>query len=129
MRQNRTLSAKQRRAIEGLVTVGTVAGAAAYAECSRDTLYRWLRDDLAFGEALHEAEMEAVSAIARRLAAVGPDAVATLEAAMTDDAATPAVRVRAASAVLGHVLQVRELAIVETRLQQLEAIEPAEPAR
>jgi transposase-like protein len=129
MPQNRTLSAKQRKAIEGLVTAGTVAGAAQHAGCSRDTLYRWLRDDLDFAHALGEAEAETVAVIARRLAAVGPAAVEALHASMTDDAAPPAARIRAASAILGHVLRVRELAVVETRLHQLEATEPEAPAR
>lgn len=126
MRQNRTLSSKQRRAIEGLLTTGTVAGAAQHAGCSRDSVYRWLKDDLPFIDTLNRAEAEAVAAIARRLVAVGPTAVSTLDAAMSDEATTPAVRVRAASAVLGHVLRLRELAVVEARLLALEADEPEE---
>lgn len=126
MPQNRTLSAKQRRAVEGLVTIGTVSGAAAHAGCSRDSVYRWLRDDPHFVEFVRQTEVEAVAAIARRLTTIGQTAVDTLDHAMRDRDAPQGVRVRAASTVLSNVLRVRELAVVEARLLALEATDAFE---
>jgi hypothetical protein len=121
MRQNRTLSAKQRRALDGLLAAGTVAGAAQRAGCSRDSVYRWLRDDPAFVQALRKAEAAATEAVSRRLLRLADTAADTLDEAMTSTASPPAVRVRSASVVLSALLRIRELATLETRLTQLEA--------
>lgn len=128
MSEDQTLTTKQRRAIEGLLLAGNVAGAAEHAGCTRDSIYRWMKQP-AFAQVLCEAEATAVDAVSRRLIRLADTAADTLDAAMTDAATPPAVRVRAASAVLGHVLQIRELATVEARLTELEAAEPPEPAR
>ena len=63
---DQTLSPKQRKAVHGLVLTGSVAGAAEYAGCCRDSIHRWTRQP-AFAHALHEAEADALDAVSRRL--------------------------------------------------------------
>jgi hypothetical protein len=120
MSEDRTLSTKQRRAIEGLLLTGNVAGAAVHAGCTRDSIYRWSKQP-AFSQALRDAEAAAVDAVSRRLIRLADTAADTLDAAMTGEATAPAVRVRSASVVLAALLRVRELATLESRLAQLEA--------
>jgi hypothetical protein len=120
MSEDQTLTTKQRKAIEGLLLTGNVAGAAEYAHCTRDSIYRWNKQP-AFAQALREAEAAAVDAVSRRLIRLAETAADTLDAAMSGEATPPAVRVRSASVVLGALLRVRELATLEARLSQLEA--------
>ena len=47
-------------------------------------------------------------------------AVRTLARAMNDESAPLSIRVRAADAVLGRLLQLRELVILEERVRELE---------
>lgn len=114
------LTLKQRKAITALMTQPDTAAAARAAGVSRDTLYRWLAEP-AFQSALRKAEAAAIAAVSRSLVRLAERAAATLEGAMSDEAATASVRVRAADAVLGRLLQVRELVDLETRVQELEA--------
>ena len=119
MPEDRTLSAKQRRLIEGLLLHGEVAAAARQAGASRDSAYRWLRDP-AVAAALKAAERQAVEAAVRSLARLAATAARTLEAAMTDAAVPAGTRVRAADAALARLLQIRELVDLDERLARLE---------
>jgi hypothetical protein len=120
MSEDRTLTTKQRRAIEGLLLTGSVAGAAGHAGCTRDSIYRWAKQPV-FAQELREAEAAAVEAVSRRLLRLADTAADALDAAMTGDASPPAVRVRGAAVVLGALLRIRELCTLESRLLQLEA--------
>lgn len=113
------LTPKQYKAIESLLTSGNASEAAIAAGVSRDTLYRWLKDDT-FKKALIEAEGEALASLSRALVAMGEDAAATLRAAMADKAAPTGPKLRAADIVLGRLLQLRELVDLEERLSELE---------
>ncbi len=117
MSENLTLSAKQRRAIEALLTCGAVSQAAIAAGVSRPTLYRWLHD-ANFQAALREAEKEAIEGLSRSLVTLGSKAASTLDGAM--DTATDGVRVRAADVVLARLLQLKELVNLEGRVTALE---------
>jgi len=113
------LPAKQRRAVAALLTTGDVSAAARETGVSRETLHRWMRQP-AFLEAVREAEADALDELSRSLVRLGRTATGTLEAAMGDPAAPWPTRVRAADAVLGRLLQLRELATLETRVAELE---------
>lgn len=114
------LTLKQRKAVTALLTTPDVTAAAKDAGVSRETVYKWMQLPL-FIAALHEAEAAALAAVSRSLVRLAERAAATLEGAMTDEAAPAATRVRAADAVLGRLLQVRELVVLEGRVRELEA--------
>ena len=113
------LTGKQRKAVEALLTTGEVAAAAQAAGVSRDTLYRWLKQP-DFARAVREAEARALDDLSRLLVRLGRTAAATLAKAMAEPSAPWATRVRAADAALGRLLQLRELAQLEARVQALE---------
>lgn len=122
MRQNATLqrlTPKQRKAVESLLSTGEVTAAAKEVGISRATLHRWLTEP-AFLDAVRDAESRALDDLSRLLVRLGRTATATLARAMNDPAAPYATRVRAADASLGRLLQLRELATLETRVRSLE---------
>jgi len=128
MQENRTLSAKQRRAVAALLTEPDTTAAAKAAGVSRDTLYRWLAEP-AFQAALRDAEAGAIAAVSRALVRLAERAAATLDGAMTDPAAASSTKVRAADIVLARLLQVRELVALESRVAELEARYAADAGR
>src|SRR3712207_2008767 len=113
------LSPKQRKAVEALLTTGEVKAAAAEAGIHRDTLHRWLKDPVFLG-AVRQAEAAALDELSRLLVRLGRTAVATIAKAMSDSGTPVATRVRAADVALGRLLQLRELAQLEARVQALE---------
>ncbi|MFN8678786.1 MAG: hypothetical protein U0Z70_20575 [Thermomicrobiales bacterium] len=121
--QDRTrehLTPKQKRAIRALLATGEIKAAATEADISRDTLYRWLREPLFLG-AVRQAEAEALDELSRLLVRLGRTAVGTIARAMSDPATPAATKVRAADVALSRLLQLRELAQLEARVQALEA--------
>ncbi len=118
-RTPQTLTPKQRKAVEALLTVGEVQAAAQAAGVSKDSIYRWLRQPL-FLEAVRAAEAQALDDLSRMLVRLGRTAAGTLAKAMSDAATPMATRVRAAEATLGRLLQLRELATLEARVAELE---------
>src|SRR6187551_630695 len=104
-----TLTQKQRKAVEALLTTGDVAAAAREVGVSRESLYRWMKQP-AFQVAVREAEAAALDELSRMLVRLGRTATGTLAKAMTDPAAPWPTRVRAADAALARLLQLRELA-------------------
>ncbi len=113
------LSPKQRKAVEALLATGEVKAAAAESGVGRATLYRWLREP-AFLREVRRAEAAALDELSRLLVRLGRTAAATLAKAMSDPAAPYPTRVRAADAALSRLLQLRELAQLEARVQALE---------
>ena len=122
MPEDRTLSEltpKQRRAVAALLSAGDASAACAAAGISRDTLYRWMKQPV-FLEAVRTAEADALDDLSRSLVTLGRTATGTLSAAMADEVAPWATRVRAADVTLGRLLQLRELATLEARVAELE---------
>jgi transposase-like protein len=105
--------------VEALLATGEVAAAAREAGINRTTLYRWLKEP-AFLSAVRSAETEALDELSRLLVRLGRTAVATIAKAMSDPVTPVATRVRAADVALGRLLQLRELAQLEARVQALE---------
>jgi len=120
MSEDRTLSGKQRKALEALLHTGEVSHAATAAGVSRDTVYRWMKQS-AFAAAVRDAESRALDEVSRVLIRLSRAAVGTLAGAMADREAPLGARVRAADITLNRLLQVRELATIEERLAALEA--------
>lgn len=113
------LTPKQRKAVEALLVTGDVTSAAREAGVSRESVYRWLKQPL-FLEAVRDAEARALDELSRLLVRLGRTAATTLEEAMSAESTPVATRVRAADVVLGRLLQLRELATLETRVAELE---------
>ena len=113
------LTPAQRKAVETLLTTGSVSAAALAAGVHRSTLYKWQADEQ-FVEALRAAEAQAVAGLARSLAGLGESAAQALyEALQSDQKIT--VRLRAAEIVTDRLLKLRELVTLEERIAALEA--------
>ena len=82
-------------------------------------MYKWL-GDAGFRAALAQAEGEAVAQAGRRLATLAGAALDALAGTLTDAQTPAAVKVRAAEAILGHLLRYRETVQFEQRLDALE---------
>lgn len=121
MTENRTeknISPKQRKAIESLLTSGSVEAAATTANVSRDTLYRWMKDPTFIAE-LRLVEAEAVQGLSRCLVGLGEQATKALRDAL-DEKQPITIRIRAAETVTDRLLKIRELVEIESRLSALE---------
>lgn len=115
-----TLSGPQRKALEALLEGLSGPEAAERAGVGRNTVWRWLQEPLFVSE-LRRAEEYQLGEITRALGAAGAGAVATLIALKDDGLTPPAVRVRAASDLLGRLLPLRELVTLEARIAAIEA--------
>ena len=112
-----TLTTQQRRAIRALLTCKTLQEAATTAQIAERTLYRWMQD-ADFRAALFAAEGELIDGATRRLLRLQDSAIDVLDDLLT--ATGDAVKLRAAQTVLDHLLRLRELRDIETRLAALE---------
>jgi len=117
------LRANQRRAIEALAAGASVPEAAAAADVSTTTIYRWQRE-LVFSQALRLADADNLRELARQLTSAADDALRLLVTVVNDKEAAPSVRVRAAAEILSQrarfydVVNMQEqLADVERRLE------------
>ncbi len=119
MAKNLTLSPRKERAIESLISNGTVSNAANYAGISRETLYRWMKED-EFKKALDDATKEAISSLSCSLVGLGDKALACLDIALTSKDTPISTKVRAADIVLGRMLELRQFFSLEDRLSKLE---------
>lgn len=119
MTENATLTPRQLRAVNALLTHPTVAAAAVVLGVAPSTIYRWLGEN-AFRAALAQAEGEAVAAAGRRLAVLAETALDELARSMTDPTTPAPVRVRACEVILNNLLKYREIVGLEQRLTDLE---------
>lgn len=113
----KNLSPKQLKTIETLLTQGSVDAAATAAGVSRNSIYKWFKDETFVSE-LRQAEAEALTSLSRSLVGLGDKATEALRAALDD--IKPSVRLRAAEIVLNNLLRLRELVDIEARLAALE---------
>jgi transposase len=107
----------QEKAIAALLAAPTVEHAAKLAGVSRDTVYRWMRED-AFQTALQDARRELRSTAIAELQAATAAAVAALRRNLA--AGVPTVEVSAARAILEYGFRAKELEEFETRLAVIE---------
>jgi hypothetical protein len=114
------LKSEQLKAIEALVTIGTVAAAASAADRAPKTIHTWLKLP-EFVAVLREAEAAALDNLSRELVGLAGEAVATLRATMASETASAGIKIRAAEVVLTNLLKLRELYQFEARLAAMEA--------
>lgn len=113
------LSPAQLKAIGRLAAGGTVTEAAKAAGVGRTTVYSWMRQP-EFAAELRYREGLLLDWATRKLLNLQDAALGTFEAVLSDPEASHATRLRAAMAVLDHLLKLRELRDLEGRLQALE---------
>ena len=114
------LTTKQAAAIAALLEGHNQAGAATAAGVTKRTVQRWLTEPT-FTAALREGSDGAIRAASARLAALAEHAVTSIAVTMQQPTTPGAgVRLRAADALLGHALRIREHADILERLAQLE---------
>lgn len=103
IQQNSTLlkelSPAQVKVIQGLAIGENVTDAAIMAGVDRGTVYNWKRDPL-FVEELNRTRAESRESIQAAFRCLGVDAIITVRQAMRADENPPALRLRAALAVL-----------------------------
>jgi transposase-like protein len=115
-----TTETKQAKAIAALLAAKDGATAAQQAGVSETTLYRWLREDKGFQEALRGAEKVAIDEAVRRLAGAAGHALNTILVLMLDRDTPASIRLRAATVVLEQLVKLRELTSLEERIAALE---------
>src|SRR5262249_24168332 len=121
MARNRTLTARQERALVALLAHPSVHEAAQAAKVGLRTLWAWLKDPV-FAEAYRQARQEAVKRAIGRLQQIATEAVDTLHAVMADAEAPAAAKMTAARATLDLAVKAVELEDLETRVQVLEEL-------
>lgn len=118
MSQKVFLSPNQLRAIQALLTVGTVRAAAQATGISAKQLHRWLGDD-DFRQGLQDAQERAVQAHVTALIAQLADNRAAM-VALRDGAQHESTRLRASIAIDDSLVKWRSIAEFEQRLARLE---------
>ncbi len=97
------LTPSQCRAVAALAGGATITAAASAAGVSRPTVYAWIDSAPAFAVELNRARAEQHEAIRGELRGLATAAVRTLRELIESPATPPAVRLRAALAVLASV--------------------------
>ena len=118
MKENANTELRQERAIIALLAHPTIGSAAAAAEVSEVTLWRWMKDP-EFKAKLRDARRELVETAIGRLSQVATEAVDALQRNLT--CGTPSVEVRAATAIIDQAIKAVELFDLVERVEQLEA--------
>lgn len=115
-----SLSAKQHKALEALLSGATKGDAATAAGVTPRTLNRWLSEDVLFWDTLQGESQRAVFDATRRLTAAMDTAVTTMTAVMSDANAPAAVRLRAAQVTMETAVKLIEVTDILRRLEELE---------
>ena len=113
------LTRNQERAVLALLTASTIKEAAAQAQISEPTLYRWLKEP-AFREAWVEARRLAVGEALSPLSRATSRAMQVLLEVMDSPRSVSTAKVSAAWAVLESALRFVELDALEKRIVVLE---------
>ena len=119
-RQQKKLTAKQKRALAALLAGMTQEDAAAAAGVAYSTIRRWL-DDPVFGGELERQSSAAVMDAARRLTGAMQTAIDVFDDMMTSPESSPALKLRAANYTVQHGLKLLEVAEILTRLDAIES--------
>jgi hypothetical protein len=121
------LNPRQSKALEALLSEGSIGKAAAACEVPERTLRHWLRSDAAFQDAYREARRESVRQSVARLQQASGAAVTVLLQLMATKGSPPAVRLAAATKVLEMSHKAIELDDVIARIEALEAAHAQKP--
>lgn len=109
---------RQERAIVALLSEPSIEAAAKTADVSDATIWRWMQQ-ADFRAKLRDARRAVVEGAIGRLQQAATEAVSTLQRNLT--CGTPAVEVRAATAILDQAIRAVELFDVVERVEELEA--------
>jgi len=109
---------RQERAIVALLSEPSIEAAAKTSDVSDVTIWRWMKQP-DFRAKLRDARRAVVEGAIGRLQQAATEAVTTLQRNLT--CGTPAVEVRAATAILDQAIKAVELFDVVERVEQLEA--------
>ena len=124
------LTQKQEQAIQALLSLGSLSDAAQAVQVSERTLRRWI-SQAPFQRALHQSRKQIFDSVIAKLAGLGVEATNTVASIMRNRKNTPATRLRAASEILGHMMQAHDQDL-EQRLSEIEqalaGMEREEPA-
>lgn len=121
MTENKTLTAKQKRAITALLTERTTRDAAKAAKVSESTLWRWL-DDSEFKAELTRQEGAVLDEVTRGLLTMQGAALEELRD-LINGPAPAGIRLQAVKAALELQLKYRELNSLEERIRKLEEVQ------
>jgi hypothetical protein len=122
------LRTKRAKVLAALISHGDVASAARASGVSERSIYRWLREDADFQAELRVAEAEMLATAVRRLTSLAGDALTILAMLMIDQTSPPAIKIRAALAILDQLLRFRELTDQEERIKKLELLAAGDKA-
>lgn len=114
-----------RKILAGLISAGSIRGAAQACGCSATTIRKRLADPV-FKEEYDKAKSELLTEATGELVARLNDSTAVLAEIMTDAAAPPGVRLQAADCVLRHAARYLTLSEIERRISALEATDNEE---
>jgi transposase len=119
MTDENALSEKQEHALAAMLSTTTIRDAARVSGLSESTIYRWKREDPAFGEAYKAARRDAVTQARKELERLAQTASQTLEDVMGDPLAPAAARVSAARTVWQLIDRHEDYDEIEDLLQEL----------
>lgn len=119
MTTNETLSPKQVKFLTALVSARSVEQAAAMADISKTTAYRWMREP-DFTTALREARRECFQDVLRRVQGAASEAIEGLRAVMHNPGASDSARTRACEIILSTACRAFELFDLDERIARLE---------
>jgi hypothetical protein len=97
------LSPSQIAAIAAITVGSTITEAALKAGIDRSTVHLWLRRDAAFVAELNRAKLEQLEVLHAELRSLAGEATRTLRTLLTTPETPPAIRLRAAIAVIQSV--------------------------
>ena len=117
-----SINHKQERALVALLEQPTVVDAAAAANISKTTLYKWLKG-IDFRQRYLAARRDAVSHAVGRLQQAMTGAVETLETIAADPQAPPAARIAAARTIISQAIKGVEVEDLMARIERLENLE------
>lgn len=119
MAKNVTIRPNQMKAIEIMLSAGNIDEAAAAAGVARQTVYRWLKEP-DFIEAMGMAESEALRLAATRFAGAVEVALDTI-LDILNNSQSDKNRLAAARAILSSLQAIRDMAVLEARIEALES--------
>ena len=111
---------KQERVLAALVETANISAACKAAGVSRKTFYNWQDGDAGFRLRLQTVRERMIAEALDGLALRTREALEAIDAALKDENA--ATRLRAAQAVLDHLLKLKDVVDLEARLKRLEEL-------
>lgn len=117
--QTEHLTGKRLKGVKALLTTDSIEDAAKTAGVTRNTLYRWLKEEI-FTKELSKAKRQMVQYSILKLQRSTKDAVQALSEICRDKDGTASARVAAAREILATSLKAIEIEELEARIEKLE---------